>query len=124
MLDEHTRIRYAAEKLAAARRALMAPHSEGEAADFVGAKWEFDIGTRGLRHEELDAHARAWIATIRQAFDGTDFWGPDGAQGAARRAEQLTGEQKTEFANAVDERATYFRERAYEREVAIPRGIE
>jgi hypothetical protein len=123
MLAE-TRFRYAAEKLAAARRALMAPHSEGEAADFVGAKWEFDIGTRGFRDEELDAHARAWVATIRQTFAGATIREAADVETAARRVERLTLEEKAEFAVAVDELANWFRRRAFEREVGLPLSAE
>jgi hypothetical protein len=86
----------------------MAPHPEGEAKDFAAAKWEFDIATRGLTGDELDESARAWIATVRRIFDTGSVKDLTGRGHLTVRAEQLTLEERTTVAEAIDDLASWF----------------
>lgn len=69
---------YPAEKLAAARRMLMAPHPKGEADSFGHAFHECELGLRDVRPDDLDDSARSWVRTIRQAMDTTGIDDPQG----------------------------------------------
>src|SRR5205814_5816866 len=102
------RYRYPAEKLNAARRALMAPHPKGEPDSFAHALHEFDHGLRGLKPDDLDDNARGWVATIRRIMDTTGVHDPQGRGTALVKAETLSIDDKFKFSGAVDELAHWF----------------
>lgn len=103
--------KYPAEKLAAARRILMAPHPKGEADSFAHAFLECEHGLRDIRLEDIDDSARSWLRTIKQAMDTS---GIDDTQGRGRsfvKAENLSIEEKSQFSSAIDELADWFNEK-------------
>ena len=96
---------YPAEKLAGARRILMAPHPHGESGSFASAFHECHICMSQLDLIE-DEQACVWIDTIRKTIDTSGLeedpkdiglWGV--------KAEQLTVEEKSAFSDALDELA-------------------
>ena len=97
--------RYPAEKLSAARRALMLPHPLGEAVSVAGAHFEFSIGMRGLTSDDLDDNAQGWVRTIERVMDLKGIDDPTGKGTANIRAEQLSDEEKADFSRCVDELA-------------------
>lgn len=109
MASEHNK--YPAEKLAAARRILKAPHPNGEADSFAHAFHECDLGLRDMRAEDLDDSARSWLRTIKQAMDTTGIDDPQGRGRWFVKAEKLSIEEKSRFSSAVDELADWFHER-------------
>jgi hypothetical protein len=100
---------YPAEKFFAARRMLMLPHSEGEAESLKYAFAEIDHGLRRIPRDDLDADARAWVATIEEAMDTAGIEDPDGLGTWYLKAGRLSHDQKRQFSNAVDELANWFR---------------
>jgi hypothetical protein len=72
--------RYPAEKIAAARRVLLAPHPQGDAKAFAGAMLEFDIGMKRLPADDLDESARGWAATIRRVMKTEGIADPEGRE--------------------------------------------
>jgi len=98
-----------AEKLDAARRALMAPHPKGETQSFVTAFQECDFALHHLDVNTLeDDNARRWISTIRRLIDTTGLQDPSGRGLWYVRAEQMSLDDKIEFARAVNELASWF----------------
>jgi hypothetical protein len=102
--------KYAAEKLAEARRNLMAPHPRGEAESFVGAFRECDKALKSLPLKDLDDGAQGWAATIARVIHGDryevikeDAW--------LARAERLSVDEKRDFSSAVDQLADRVRGR-------------
>jgi hypothetical protein len=104
------RLGYPAEKFAAARRTLMAPHPGGDDRSFAGAFLECDIGLRNVRDDDLDAGSRSWVASIRRLSD-TSGVEPDNRGTALRRAEELSLDEKEEFSTAVNELADWFHQK-------------
>lgn len=106
-----TSYKYAAEKLAAARRALMAPHPDGEADSFGHAFLECDFGIRDVQLDKLDDNARTLIATIRRLMDTTGIDDPQDRGTWFLKAERLNVDDKCQFSRAIDELADWFHER-------------
>ncbi len=102
---------YPSEKLAAARRILMAPHPKGEADAFGHAFHECSLGLRDVRPDDLDDNARSWLRTIRETMDTTGIDDPQGRGTWFIKAERLSIDQKSPFSSAVDELAHWFHER-------------
>lgn len=101
--------KYQAEKLHEARSALMAPHPQGETESFVEAFHECDLAFHQLDVNMVeDEHALEWIGTIRRLIDTSSLQDPSDKGLWLIRAEQLTLEEKIEFARAVDELASWF----------------
>ncbi len=97
---------YPTEKLAMARRMLMAPHPKGENESFVMAFHECDICMSQLKQID-DEHARDWIETIRKTIDVTGLKDPNDVGLWAVKVERLTVKEKAEFSNAVDELSSW-----------------
>ena len=106
-----TSYRYAAEKLAAARRALMAPHPDGEADSFGHAFHECDFGLHDMQFDKLDDNARSWVMTIRETMNTTGIDDPQDRGTWFLKAERLSADDKCRFSRAVDELADWFHER-------------
>jgi hypothetical protein len=106
--------KYSAEKFAAARRHLMAPHPKGEADSFRAAFLECNLGLKDFRTEDLDDDARRWVSTIRELMDTTGIDDPQQRGTWILKAEQLTVEEKYSFGTAVDELAHWFHRRFME----------
>ena len=111
-----TRLMYPAEKLDAARRALMLPHPMGEAQSLVAAFQECSIGLSNVRDDMLDDDSRHWVRIIRETMDSSDIDITDETRKtgtAIVRAKQLSTDEKQEFASAVDELAHWFHHRVF-----------
>ena len=107
---------YPSEKLAAARRTLMAPHPKGEADSFGFAFHECSLGLRDVRLEDLDDNARSWVEIIRETMDTTGIEDPQRRGAWFIKAERLSIEEKSRFSSAVDELAFWFHERFMDRQ--------
>ncbi len=105
------RYAYPAEKLAAARRILMAPHPKGEADSFGHSFFECDLGLRDVRPADLDDSAQSWVSTIRRLMDTTGIDDPQGRGTSFLKAERLSIDDKYQFSKAVYEVADWFHER-------------
>jgi hypothetical protein len=108
MLD--IKYKYAAEKLAEARRSLMAPHPLGEAESFAGAFRECDQALKSIRLRDLDDGAQSWAATIARVIRG-DRYEATTEDAWLARAERLTADEKRDFSSAVDQLADRVRGR-------------
>jgi hypothetical protein len=108
--------RYAAEKLGAARRALLAPPPGGDAEAFAGAMMEFDIGMNRLPVSDLDESARGLAATIRGIMSTDGIADPTGRGTINIRASQLTSDEKRQLAHAIDDLADWLERRSQERD--------
>ena len=102
MLDDHG-FGYAAEKLAAARRGLMAPHPRGEAESYALAFHECMLGLRDLDRSKLSDQARSWVSTIERIMAETGIKDLDKRGTWTIRAEQMTLDERFDFSKAVDE---------------------
>ncbi len=98
---------YAAEKLYAARRALMAPHGErGEAGAFAYA---FGYISR-LRDEDvsgLPEDASTYWQAITRLMDTTHVQDPQGRGTHVVLSEEMDEDDKAEFSRNVDELASW-----------------
>ena len=60
---------------------LMLPHPNGEAQSLAHAFHECLLGLRDVVRDDLDANARAWIATIERTMDTAGVEDPGGERG-------------------------------------------
>jgi hypothetical protein len=104
--------RYAAEKLSAARRTLMAPHPRGEAESYAGAFHECMLGLRDHGVGDFDDSARPWYETVVRTMDTKGIHDPDGRGTWVMKAEQLSVDERVDFSSAVDELAYWCSHRA------------
>jgi hypothetical protein len=98
---------YAAEKLAAARRALMLPHPNGEPRSILTAYMECILAFNGLDRDKLPEDPSTWIHTIEELMDTTGIPESDRGTGIVK-AERMTVEERSTFSHAVDELAWWF----------------
>jgi len=101
------------QKLHDARRCLMLPHPDGEAASIAEAFAECRAGLDVLP-THLDEDAHPYVDTINEAMDTSGIENPYDRGADTVKAEKLTPEQKYEFSRAVDELASYLNRRFYE----------
>ena len=99
---------YQSEKFSAARRALMLPHSGGEAASIAGAFHECSLGLHKLNDNALDDDARSWVYKLKKLMDTSGFVDPDERGLWTVKAASLTTDQKLELSRVVDELAHWF----------------
>lgn len=100
---------YAAEKLSAARRSLMLPHSQGEAGSIASSFHECSLGLKDIQDEDLDDFAREWVAKIKELMDTKEISDPSDRGAWHIKAEQLTVDQQYELSRSVDELAFWFK---------------
>ena len=100
------------EQLEKARRALMLPHPNGEAASISGAYLEVSLGLKDLDRSTLDEHALAMVERLERLMSTTGIDDPTNRGTVTIRSEQLTLDERAQFAEAVDELAWWFRNRA------------
>jgi len=100
---------YPSEKFSVARSSLMLPHPRGEAASIASAFHECSLGLHDVRDEDLDNHARGWVAKLRELMDTSGIQDPTGRGMWLIKAEQLSEEEKFELSRIVDELAHWFR---------------
>lgn len=101
---------YPAEKLSAARRHLMLPHSQGEAYSIMMAFEECSLGLRDVDRDELDDNARAWVDTIGDLMDTTGIDDPAKRGTWVIKAERLSIDEKISLSSAVDQLAFWLDE--------------
>ena len=96
--------RYEAEQLSEARRALMAPHPDGEprsfavAFAFCSAAFEtLDLATI------LDDTVRSWVGIIDAAIDTKGLHGPSQESLWKAKAAKMSVEEAANFSTAVNE---------------------
>ena len=99
---------YQAEKFAIARRRLMLPHPNGEAASIVSAFHECSQGLHGLNETRLDDQARSLLGLLTTLMDISEVADPQERGAWMVKAAAFTVEQKFELARVVDELATWF----------------
>jgi hypothetical protein len=102
------RYSYQAEKLSAARYALMLPHSRGEAQSIADAFHEISLALHQLDVSKLSESAQRWIATLQGYMDTTGAIDPDGDGTWAVKARTFTTDDQIYISNAVDELAHWF----------------
>jgi hypothetical protein len=100
---------YQSEKLSSARRALMAPHPNGEEYGFVTAfnHCHHGLAELDLNHVE-DEDARLWIDSIWRLMSTEGVRRVTGEGLWVQRARQMTLDEKEEFSRAVAELASWF----------------
>jgi hypothetical protein len=103
---------YQSEKLAAARRCLMLPHTEGVEGSIAEAFRECCHAFHRMDESGLDDNARAWVAKIKDFMDTT---GIDATSGAwVIKAQSLSTDQQIELSRVVDELANWFDRKFWE----------
>jgi hypothetical protein len=105
---------YQAEKLSAARRALMLPHSRSEADSIGYAFHELSLAFHRMDESGLDDNARGWVRTLKEMMDTTGIEDEAGRGTAFVKAEGFTVDQKIELSRTVDELAHWFERRSWE----------
>ncbi len=109
------KFRHPAEKLSQARRALMLPHSQGEAQSIADAFSVCSLGLNRLSPTDLDDDARRWFSKIKELMDTSGVQDPAGRGTFAVKAEGFSLDQKLELADAVDQLADWFENAFWER---------
>ena len=102
---------YQAEKFAIARRRLMLPHPNGEAASIISAFHECSQGLHGLDVAKLDDQAHSLLGLLTTLMDISEVADPQERGAWAVKAAAFTVEQKFELARVIDELATWFGQR-------------
>lgn len=102
------RYSYQAEKLSAARHALMLPHSRGEAQSIADAFHEISLALHQLDVSKLSESAQRWIATLQGYMDTTGVSDSDGDGTWTIKARTFTTDDQIHISNAVDGLAHWF----------------
>jgi hypothetical protein len=103
---------YQSEKLSAARRCLMLPHSRGVEFSIADAFGECTHAFHRMDENGLDDSARSWVAKIKEFMDTT-------AEGNwVIKARLLSTDRQIELSHVVDELAHWFERKFWEREPA------
>ena len=99
---------YQAQKFAIARRRLMLPHPNGEAASIVSAFHECSQGLHGLDARKLDDKSRTLLAQLTMLMDTSDVADPHERGPWTMKASAFTAEQKFELSRVIDDLAGWF----------------
>lgn len=102
---------YQSEKLSAARRALMLPHSRGEAASIEIAFHELRHAFDRMDEGGLDDNARTWVHKLKGLMDTTELIHLDSKELSSIKAQQLGTDEMIELSRCVDELAHWFRDK-------------
>ena len=105
---------YQAEKLAAARRSLMLPHTQGEDQSIAYAFHECSLAFHCMDESGLSDDARRWVSQIREFMDTSGLEDPLGQGTSVLKAQGLTSDQQLELSRAVDELAHWFARKLWE----------
>lgn len=100
---------YQAEKLSIARRALMLPHPDGEAASIAGAFSEISHALHRFDRSQVTDEVRDWLRKIDSFMDVTGLSDTTGEGLYMVRARSFTTDEKLELSSLVDELAHWFR---------------
>lgn len=110
MVSELNKIhfRHPAEFFARARRALMAPHSQGVEASFAEAFELCDSGLRCLNFNEVDEVMHDSVEVIKNTIDVSAATSSDRSSDLWKaRAGQICQDEQFEFSRAVDDFASW-----------------
>lgn len=100
---------YQAEKLSDARRCLMLPHTEGEAAAISNCFHACSLAFHRFDESTLDDDSRIWLTQIKKFMDTEDVpLATDGKGQWHAKALGSTTDEKIELSTAIDELAFWF----------------
>ncbi len=102
------------QRFAAARRALMLPHRDGEAAAIASAMSACALGLRNLRRGLLDEPAERWLVELESLLGASADLAssnPDRTRWLARAAE-LDPDQQADLSRLIDDLAHWFERRS------------
>ena len=97
-----------------ARRALMLPHSRGEAESIMDAFHECDIGLYGIDRSKFEDTPRAWVEKLDTLMNTAGLSDPSSEGLWLIKARKLTVDNKPELSRIVDELANWFNRRFWE----------
>ena len=103
---------YQSEKLSAARRCLMLPHTSGIESSIADAFHECSLAFHKMDEDGLDDGARRSVSKIKDFMDTTGIAAPSGAW--AIKARSLSTDEQIELSLAVDELAHWFDRKFWE----------
>lgn len=96
---------YQAQKLSAARSALMLPHYEGEAHAIKNAFHECSLAFHQFDENQLDEIARDWIRKLKNFMDTTGIVDDVGEGAWLVKAQSLLIDEQRELSYIIDELA-------------------
>lgn len=96
------------ERFASARRCLMLPHPDGDAAAISKCFVACHAGLRSLRRGLLDAHAQQWLEQLEQLMSTETIEANSDSERLQKRAQQLSAEEQSDLSRLVDELANWF----------------
>ncbi|WP_433691782.1 hypothetical protein [Herbaspirillum seropedicae] len=99
---------YQSEKFAAARSALMLPHTKGEATSVAEAFFQCSLGLEHIADEGLDDDARAWLQQLSAFMDTSSIQDLRNRGAYLVKAEQFTIDELLQISILIDELATWF----------------
>ncbi|TKI70281.1 hypothetical protein FCU45_03040 [Sulfurimonas crateris] len=102
------RYSYQAEKLSAARAALMLPHYGGEAQSIVDAFHECSLAFNQFDESQLDETARNWIRKLKEFMDTNDVIDDSGEGTWMVKARSFSVDEQREISHIIDELASWF----------------
>ena len=100
---------YQLEKFSLARRALMLPHPDGEAASIVSAFFEISHALHQFDRSQVPDEVRDWLRKTESFMEVTGLADPANEGLYKVRAGSLTTDEKLELSHLVDELAHWFR---------------
>jgi hypothetical protein len=100
--------RYQSEKLSAARRSLMLPHSSGEALSIADALHNCQMAFHRLEDSRLDDNEARLVRKIKTFMDTSELDDPNGEGTYVVKARALSNAQKLDLTNSIDELASSF----------------
>lgn len=103
---------YADEKFSNARRMLMLPHSQGEAASIADAFHECRFGIHDIDRKKLrrscDENTQRWLAELETLMDTTGLTDPHDVGLLLVKARLLIESQRYDVSRLIDELASAF----------------
>lgn len=101
---------YPSEKFAAARRALMLPQPQGDAAAIAVAFQECSLGLPKIDEKSLDESAKSLLSKLKAYMDTADVADPSGKGRYLVKAEGFDDEQKNEISTLIDELTSHLQD--------------
>lgn len=96
------------ERFASARRCLMLPHPDGDAAAISKCFVACHAGLRSLRRGLLEPTAQQWLEQLEQLMSTETIEGDSESERLHKRAQQLSAEEQSDLSRLVDELANWF----------------
>jgi hypothetical protein len=106
-------VSYQSEKFNAARRALMLPHTKGEAASIGNAFLEISLALSSFDESKSgDANIQGWVRRLRELMDTSKLKHGSELGGWQAKAKSFSTEERSEVSRLVDELASWFAEQS------------